>query len=57
MSISDRLNFDLSETLLDVFDLDDAGLTVESLTAGHGMTEVGASLPFCAGSCTCYRGA
>lgn len=28
---------------LDVFDLVDSGLEVESLTAGHGMTENGAS--------------
>ncbi|TDD12915.1 GE37468 family thiazolyl peptide [Nonomuraea diastatica] len=36
---------------MDVFDLTDSGLTIESLTAGHGMTENGAST-----TCVCSSG-
>ncbi|TDD12916.1 GE37468 family thiazolyl peptide [Nonomuraea diastatica] len=39
---------------MDVFDLADSGLTVESLTAGHGMAENGASW-LC--SCVCSSSA
>ncbi|AZZ54555.1 thiomuracin/GE37468 family thiazolyl RiPP peptide [Rathayibacter iranicus] len=35
-----------------VFDLSDDGLTVESLTAGHGLVETGASWPSCGCSCS-----
>ncbi|MBF8194304.1 GE37468 family thiazolyl peptide [Nonomuraea sp. K274] len=38
---------------MDVFDLAESGLTIDSLTAGHGMPEHGASLPFCSCSATC----
>lgn len=34
---------------MDVFDLIDEGMNVESLTAGHGITEIGASN--CGDSC------
>lgn len=47
---SERLDFDLENLPIDVFDLADSGLTVESLTAGHGMPENGAS--FCCVPCT-----
>ncbi|RVX44164.1 hypothetical protein EDD27_6887 [Nonomuraea polychroma] len=50
MSVSQGLDFSLENLPVDVFDLADSGLTVESLTAGHGMAEIGASL---CGSCTC----
>jgi hypothetical protein len=40
-------NFQLDDLPVDVFDVDGGGLTVESLTGGHGMTETGAS-SFCA---------
>jgi hypothetical protein len=41
-------NFQLDDLPVDVFDVDGGGLTVESLTGGHGMTETGAS-----GVCNC----
>jgi len=37
------LEFDLEELPMDVFDLADSGLKIDSLTAGHGMVENGAS--------------
>lgn len=45
--------FDLSDLPLDVFDISDAGLTVESLTAGHGMDDMGASTSTCICGCSC----
>ncbi len=49
MTTSEKLGFDLNGIPVDVFDLADSGLTVETLTAGHGMIENGAS-----NSCSCY---
>ena len=43
MSIDKRLASELNGLPMDVFELAEHGLEVESLTAGHGMTEVGAS--------------
>jgi hypothetical protein len=43
MGSSERLDFDLENLPMDVFDVIDSGLTIESLTAGHGMAENGAS--------------
>jgi len=43
MGISNKLDFDLENLPMDVFDVVDSGLTIESLTAGHGMPENGAS--------------
>ncbi|MGC7102908.1 thiomuracin/GE37468 family thiazolyl RiPP peptide [Amycolatopsis lurida] len=43
MSVSEQLDFELEKVPMDVFDLADSGLTVESLTGGHGMTELGGS--------------
>ncbi|HKN55140.1 MAG TPA: thiomuracin/GE37468 family thiazolyl RiPP peptide [Amycolatopsis sp.] len=43
-------NLNLDDLPVDVFDVD-GGLTVESLTGGHGMTELGAS---CVGPCVCH---
>lgn len=34
-----RVAFELDDLPMDVFELAERGLTVESLTAGHGMTE------------------
>jgi hypothetical protein len=48
MNVSRKLDFELDNLPVDVFDLDASGLTVESLTAGHGMAELSAS-----GICTC----
>ncbi|MFI5913335.1 thiomuracin/GE37468 family thiazolyl RiPP peptide [Dactylosporangium sp. NPDC051541] len=39
------LSFQLDDLPIDVFEVDGSGLTVESLTGGHGMTETGASCP------------
>jgi hypothetical protein len=50
MSIDKRLALDLEDLPMDVFELAENGLTVESLTAGHGMTEIGAS---CLSGCDC----
>lgn len=48
------LSLDLDDLPMDVFELADSGLGVESLTAGHGMTEVGASCNcFCYICCSC----
>ncbi len=37
----------MNDLPMDVFEIADSDLEVESLTAGHGMTEVG-------GSCNCF---
>jgi Thiopeptide-type bacteriocin precursor len=61
------LAYELDSLAVDVFELTDTGLTVESLTGGHGMTELAASshcfcsclaaeessLILCSGSCPC----
>ncbi|MER6806339.1 MULTISPECIES: thiomuracin/GE37468 family thiazolyl RiPP peptide [Streptomyces] len=47
-----EIEFDLDDIPADVFDLADSGLTVESLTAGHGLVENGASWPSCGSSCS-----
>ncbi|MFI6733487.1 thiomuracin/GE37468 family thiazolyl RiPP peptide [Nonomuraea sp. NPDC050451] len=45
---------DLSHLPMDVLELADDGVAVESLTAGHGITEVGASCNcFCYIRCSC----
>jgi hypothetical protein len=43
---------ELLDLPMDVFELADKGLTVESLTAGHGLVENGASFPTCGSSCS-----
>lgn len=53
-----KLEFNVEDLPLDVFELAESGLEVESLTAGHGIPENGASVG-CNGynqaSCTsCY---
>jgi hypothetical protein len=49
------LRFQLDGLPVDVFEIDGGGLTVESLTGGHGMTETGASCRgiFCTNLCAC----
>jgi hypothetical protein len=37
------LNFELNDLPVDVFEVGGGGLTVESLTGGHGMNETGGS--------------
>lgn len=53
MSVSEKLDFDLDDLPMDVFDLADSGLNVESLTAGHGLPENGASCVTCGYCVTC----
>jgi Thiopeptide-type bacteriocin precursor len=53
MSVSQKLEFDLEDLPMDVFDLIDSGLTIESLTAGHGMIENGASSICASNMCSC----
>ena len=43
---TEALSFDLDDLPMEVFDLADRGLTVETLTTGHGITEYGASSAF-----------
>jgi hypothetical protein len=38
MTVDTRVALDLDDLPMDVFELTDQGLVVESLTAGHGMT-------------------
>jgi hypothetical protein len=49
MSVDQRVAVDLDNLPIDVFELADQGLEVESLTAGHGITKMAASGPD--GSC------
>jgi hypothetical protein len=53
MSNSDKLEFDLDDLPIDVFELSNSGLNIESLTTGHGLLENSASVGSCACSCTC----
>ncbi|MFI5913345.1 thiomuracin/GE37468 family thiazolyl RiPP peptide [Dactylosporangium sp. NPDC051541] len=55
MTISQELDFELESLPVDVFDLADSGLVVESLTSGHGMAELGASSTCCSVTdlCSC----
>ncbi|GFE27049.1 GE37468 family thiazolyl peptide [Streptomyces libani] len=47
-----EFDFNLEDIPSDVFELADRGLTVESLTSGHGLVENGASSPSCGSSCS-----
>ena len=52
------LNFQLDDLPVDVFEIDNGGLTLESLTGGHGMTQTGASGPHFScpcSSCSCSQ--
>ncbi|WP_328389521.1 GE37468 family thiazolyl peptide [Streptomyces sp. NBC_00400] len=49
---STEFDFDIDDIPSDVFELADRGLTVESLTSGHGLVENGASSPSCGSSCS-----
>ncbi len=55
MDYSTQLDLDLSALPIDDFEVADQELTVESLTAGRGMTMCGDSCAchFCACPCTC----
>jgi hypothetical protein len=52
MTVSQELTFELHDIPMDVFELDNSGLTVQSLTAGHGMTDFGASCGCMTSCCT-----
>ena len=52
MSVGEMVSLDLDDLPMDVFELADHGLAVESLTAGHGMTEMAASCCSCT-LCSC----
>jgi hypothetical protein len=52
MAVDQRVALDLDDLPMDVFELVDQGLVVESLTADHYITKMGASCSvFC--SCCC----
>jgi hypothetical protein len=46
-------SFRLEDLPVDVFEVGGNGLTVESLTGGHGMTETGASCTIRTEQCPC----
>jgi len=46
-------SFRLDDLPVDVFEVGGSGLTVESLTGGHGMAETGASCGVCTCPCHC----
>jgi hypothetical protein len=50
MSVDKRVALDLDDLPMDVFELADQGLEVESLTGRHGMTGMGV---FCVCFCSC----
>jgi len=55
--VTEKVQYALGDLSMDVFKLTDRGLTVESLTAGHGMAENEASSSsHCSGSCSCGGG-
>jgi hypothetical protein len=53
METTDELAFDLDDLPVDVFELEDAGLFVESLTDGHGVPGLTLSSSACACPCLC----
>jgi hypothetical protein len=54
MKDESKTPLDVDDLPMDVFEVTDGGLTIESLTAGHGMTEMGASCNcFCYICCSC----
>jgi thiazolylpeptide-type bacteriocin precursor len=53
MAVDQRVALDLNDLPMDVFELADQSLAVESLTAGHGMTKMAASCPICSCCCPC----
>jgi len=52
MNVEQKVTLDLDDLPMDVFELADQGLKVESLTAGHGMTQMAASCCSCT-LCSC----
>jgi hypothetical protein len=56
MSVDKRVALDLDDLPMDVFELANQGLVVESLTAGHGTTQMLASFGAILCSCCCCCG-
>jgi hypothetical protein len=57
MAVDQMVALNLDDLPMDVFELADQGMEVESLTAGHGMTQMAASCSpnssCCCVSCAC----
>jgi hypothetical protein len=53
MSVDQKVALGLDDLPMDVFELVDQGLAVESLTVGHGVTEMAASSVVCSCACSC----
>jgi hypothetical protein len=53
MTVNTRVALDLDDLPMDVFELTDQGIVVESLTTGHGMTPVDASACSMCSVCSC----
>jgi hypothetical protein len=53
MAVDQMVALDLDDLPIDLFELADQGLTVESLTAGHGTTEMVTLCSCCC--CLAYR--
>jgi hypothetical protein len=53
MSVDQRVALDLNDLPMDIFELADQGLAVESLTAGHGTPASGRARFACLICCCC----
>lgn len=53
MNSGKNIDLDLDDLSMDVFELSEQGLAIDSLTAGHGMGELDASGPCSIGCCSC----
>jgi hypothetical protein len=53
MAVDTRVALDLDDLTMDVFELTEQGLAVESLTTGHGMTRMDASPCSLCSACSC----
>jgi len=53
MGVDQSVALDLDDLPMDVFELANRGLEVESLTAGHGTTKMATSFGSCICSCCC----
>jgi hypothetical protein len=54
MSIDQHIDLETEDLAMDVFELADQGLEMNSLTAGHGLAETGASgvVLMCSSGCS-----
>jgi hypothetical protein len=52
MSVEQRVALDLDDLPIDIFELADQGLAVESLTTGHAITKMAAA-SLCPVACSC----